>query len=314
MLAVIVCAAGSGFLYAQNPITVRARGTLGGEILELRIDGILISSWTMTTGYQDYDTTGNGSIELHFINDDQQQNGMDIQVDYIIYNGITYQAEDQEVNTAVYVNDTCGGSYSEMLECNGYIRFDTGSIVPDILGDVNGDGTISIVDALLVAQYYVDLDPQDFDPAGADVNCSGTIDIVNALLIAQFYVGLITVFPCPTQAPGTPGPGTPAPTALCDPNAPTPIPVTVSSRGAPFTGPHQVVVEQDPTLSGYTIYRPRTWIMAITRSSPGEKGNAPGMDSCTRNSCPRSLPTDTWSLQTANQMVRVPVPMTGLLF
>ena len=30
----------------------------------------------------------------------------------------------------------------------------------------------------------------------ADVNCDGTIDIIDALLIAQYYVGLIPSFPC----------------------------------------------------------------------------------------------------------------------
>jgi non-reducing end alpha-L-arabinofuranosidase len=63
-------------------------------------------------------------------------------------------------------------------------------------GDVNGTGSIDIVDALLVAQYYVGLAPSGFNPACADVNCSGSIDVVDALLIAQRYVGLISVFPC----------------------------------------------------------------------------------------------------------------------
>jgi hypothetical protein len=62
------------------------------------------------------------------------------------------------------------------------------------LGDVNSDGTVSIVDALLTAQYYVGLNPSGFVAANADVNCSGGIDIVDALRIAQYYVGLITVF------------------------------------------------------------------------------------------------------------------------
>jgi hypothetical protein len=65
------------------------------------------------------------------------------------------------------------------------------------LGDVNNDGTITIIDALLTARYYVDPDPETFDPSLADVNCNGSIDIIDALLMAQYYVELITVFPCP---------------------------------------------------------------------------------------------------------------------
>jgi beta-xylosidase len=63
-------------------------------------------------------------------------------------------------------------------------------------GDVNSNGTVDIVDALLTAQYYVGLNPAGFVAAHADVNCSGAIGIVDALLIAQLYVGLIVSFPC----------------------------------------------------------------------------------------------------------------------
>ncbi|MBN2737956.1 MAG: dockerin type I repeat-containing protein [Spirochaetales bacterium] len=63
-------------------------------------------------------------------------------------------------------------------------------------GDVNGDVTVNIVDALLIAQAYVGIPVPVFDRSAADVNCSGKYDIVDSLLIAQFYVGLIREFPC----------------------------------------------------------------------------------------------------------------------
>ncbi|MBN1696736.1 MAG: cellulase family glycosylhydrolase [Spirochaetales bacterium] len=62
------------------------------------------------------------------------------------------------------------------------------------IGDVNMDGNFNIVDALLVAQYYVGLQPANFNDRAADTNCDGTINIVDALLIAQYYVGLIAGF------------------------------------------------------------------------------------------------------------------------
>jgi hypothetical protein len=68
------------------------------------------------------------------------------------------------------------------------------TFLPGMLGDVNADSRIDIVDALLVARYYVGLNPANFDPTRADVNGNGSIDIVDALRIAQFYVGLITGF------------------------------------------------------------------------------------------------------------------------
>jgi alpha-galactosidase len=76
-----------------------------------------------------------------------------------------------------------------------WIRFVPASACT-LKGDVNGSGSIDIVDALLVAQAYVGLNPSNYNSACADVNCSGTVDIVDALLIAQLYVGLISTFPC----------------------------------------------------------------------------------------------------------------------
>ncbi len=63
-------------------------------------------------------------------------------------------------------------------------------------GDVNGDGSVSIVDALLVAQYYVGITPSVFLADRADVNCDTNVDIIDALRIAQYYVGLVTSLGC----------------------------------------------------------------------------------------------------------------------
>jgi serpin B len=64
-----------------------------------------------------------------------------------------------------------------------------------VLGDVNDDTVINIIDALMVAQYYVGLNVQGFLEEAADVNNSGNINIIDALLIAQLYVEIITEFP-----------------------------------------------------------------------------------------------------------------------
>jgi hypothetical protein len=80
------------------------------------------------------------------------------------------------------------------------IKYTLGTVVanptaaPAKTGDVNSSGTVDIVDALLVAQYYVGMNPSGFNQAAADVNKSGSIDIVDALLIAQYYVGIIPGF------------------------------------------------------------------------------------------------------------------------
>jgi hypothetical protein len=71
------------------------------------------------------------------------------------------------------------------------------------LGDVNHDGSITIIDGLLVAQDYVNLNPPNYDSSLADVDGNNDINIIDALLIAQYYVGLITQFPGDTGCPGS---------------------------------------------------------------------------------------------------------------
>lgn len=102
------------------------------------------------------------------------------------YNGNLYennwytQGENPEENSGEYEVWTLLGS--------------CGAVDPTDRGDVNEDGTIDIVDALLTAQYYVGLNPPDFSIDYADTNCDDSVDIVDALLIAQYYVGLISQF------------------------------------------------------------------------------------------------------------------------
>ncbi|HET7811511.1 MAG TPA: endo-1,4-beta-xylanase [Steroidobacteraceae bacterium] len=110
---------------SANSIVVRARGTAGSESISLRLDNTTVATWTLTTTMQNYSasTNLNGSITVAFTNDAA---GRDVQVDYIVVNGTTRQAEAQSMNTAVWANGSCGGgSLSEWMHCNGVIGFGT---------------------------------------------------------------------------------------------------------------------------------------------------------------------------------------------
>ena len=64
-----------------------------------------------------------------------------------------------------------------------------------VLGDVNGDNQISLLDALLVLQYGVNkVEFNDKQMQCADVDCSGSVDVADAILIQRYVVGLITSF------------------------------------------------------------------------------------------------------------------------
>jgi endo-1,4-beta-xylanase len=104
-------------------IVIRARGVVGDESISLRINNVLIETWTLSSSMQNYTVSSNlsGSVTVTFTNDNSDR---DVQVDYIQVDGITREAEDQSSNTGAWGNDRCGGgSYSEWLHCNGEIDF-----------------------------------------------------------------------------------------------------------------------------------------------------------------------------------------------
>ena len=92
-----------------------------------------------------------------------------------------------------------------------------------IPGDVNADSFIDIIDALLIAQYYVGQYPEGFVTVNGDVNDDGSVDIVDALLVARYYVGLEESLPV----------SMPVPTAV---PWDTPTPIPTFDAGIPLVG------------------------------------------------------------------------------
>ena len=116
----------------------------------------------------------------------------------VVYNGILYQNNWYSSGQNPEENSDPNEVWTRIGPC-GTQTTRTPTPVPTptshiTRGDVNTDGRIDIVDALMVAQYYVGLNVSGFNPAVADADCNGNIDIIDALIIAQYYVGLISQF------------------------------------------------------------------------------------------------------------------------
>jgi GH35 family endo-1,4-beta-xylanase len=97
---------------------VRARGSSGGEVLELRIDGRTMDTWVLSREWTDYcysSYSGTRKVELAFVNDGTLY-GRDknVQVDYLRVNGTVYQTESVATNS--------GGS-GEWMYWNGILNF-----------------------------------------------------------------------------------------------------------------------------------------------------------------------------------------------
>ncbi|MFX0102966.1 MAG: dockerin type I domain-containing protein [Candidatus Hodarchaeota archaeon] len=72
-------------------------------------------------------------------------------------------------------------------------------------GDVNNDGRIDVVDALMVAQYYVGILSSLPNISVADVSDDGSVNIIDALIIDQNYVGVSTTLQNEIPFNGTTG-------------------------------------------------------------------------------------------------------------
>ncbi|MBN2440836.1 MAG: VWA domain-containing protein [Spirochaetales bacterium] len=147
-----------------------------------------------------------------------------------------------------------------------------GALVFAATGDVNNDGNINIVDALLTAQYFVGLPVSNFDASMADVNADGSVDIIDGLLIAQYYVGILSSFPAdadsppPTDVP-TPAVSTPAPTA-----AGTSAPTAAGTSLPGVTGPPTVTLPPGVTNPPVTTPVPGVTSSPLTPPPTTETG------------------------------------------
>lgn len=113
----------------------------------------------------------------------------------------------QTVTTPVtrYIRNEDGTAMAITLESSStnnfrpvaLFTFEYAKTEPDVMyGNVNGDNTIDVSDALLVCQFYLgNVAPTDAQNAAADVNGDGAVDVSDALMICQFYLGNITEFP-----------------------------------------------------------------------------------------------------------------------
>ena len=111
-------------------VTVRARGTTGSEQIEIRYNDQRVGDRiTLSTTYQEYKVqvnNANGNFKVAFVNDNGPR---DAEVDWLQVGTTKRQAETRSTNTAVWQNNSCGGSDSQLMNCNGYIGFGTMSDV-----------------------------------------------------------------------------------------------------------------------------------------------------------------------------------------
>ena len=76
-----------------------------------------------------------------------------------------------------------------------YVEYTFDATKDYMLGDVNGDGKISVLDATLIQKYISGLVTfSDTQKAAADVNGDGSVSVIDATLIQKYIAGLIDKF------------------------------------------------------------------------------------------------------------------------
>ena len=93
--------------------------------------------------------------------------------------------------TASYVPTDAGYTYIQEQIWNALNVYKAG-----MLGDVDSDGDVDYIDAMLTLQYYTaEIGASDLDVTVADVDGNGVVNYVDAMLILQYYTQEIAVFP-----------------------------------------------------------------------------------------------------------------------
>jgi len=75
-----------------------------------------------------------------------------------------------------------------------------------VLGDVNEDGKINVLDVVLAMQHVLEIDDPPLTEAqktAADVNGNGLINVLDVTLLMQYALGMIDEFPAPPVQPDT---------------------------------------------------------------------------------------------------------------
>ena len=125
---------GPGFL-GDGPgatMTVRARGSLGSEVMSVSVAGTELARFTVDTEWRDYEvetpsTAGAPDVRIAFTNDQYRPRDRNLWVDSVTYGGRTYESEaGSTFSTGVWSNGgRCRPGYfrHELLACNGYLDF-----------------------------------------------------------------------------------------------------------------------------------------------------------------------------------------------
>ncbi len=145
VFAVFSIIAGLGFFGGSSPelslsdaaehddVLIRARGSVGAEKIQLRINGNVMSDWRLSKDWRSFiykppSPVTINDLRVHFINDQQSSQGdYNVNIDFIKVNGKRYDSEHSStISKGTWKRSSgCaqGRKSSQWLHCNGWMRY-----------------------------------------------------------------------------------------------------------------------------------------------------------------------------------------------
>ena len=167
--------------YDSNVLTltkVTDAGVLGTQSHKPEYTSPYTLAWANDTATTNY--TVNGTIvTLTFKVGNNAENGKSYPIS-LSYNYNNYEIYDKDLNPV------------EFSISNGSISVTQSSA--KLLGDVDGDGEVTIIDATLIQRYLVQLKVYAFDEEAADSDGDGEITIVDATFIQRWLAQIPTPY------------------------------------------------------------------------------------------------------------------------
>ena len=149
-------------------LTLRARGTTGAEILQVRNANAILAEFTLETDWNEFDVSVSAStsfetLSVGFINNQHEPVDRNVLVDWVELGGERRQAESADVwatgRWSPETGCTSGPSSSETLNCSGFFHFGgqpTGStIVAHAVGATGTENLELLIDEIAVATQRV---------------------------------------------------------------------------------------------------------------------------------------------------------------
>ena len=159
---------------------------------EMESDRIAISADIVNYGYQK-----SGSITVKLVKN--ELNGTVVStktidsIESLDMQTVSFEVNDKKASTYFIVIESEGDMFAS--DNSDFILINTGSDsedeTPDLLGDVDGDGVVTIIDATYIQRKLASLAiPFEFNDVVADTDEDGTVSIIDATMIQRWLANL----------------------------------------------------------------------------------------------------------------------------